>query len=150
MTNRLQTATLLLVDDDPTMVQFLRYVIERSFPDRVKLESVTDATEANRYLMTHIVDLLITDLDMPGMNGLDLLQAAKHRNALTQVMFITGHCSSDTILEALEGGASDYLVKPLQIEQVVELIEQAFARLQRWRQSLAEALRSSERASATS
>lgn len=139
--NRLQLATLLLVDDDPSMVQFLAYVINRSFEGRVRLESVTDATEAHRFIQSHIVDLLITDLDMPNMNGLDLLVTAKHRNALTQVMFITGHCSPSTILEALEGGASDYLVKPLQMDQVVALIEQALARLDRWRHSLAEALR---------
>lgn len=139
MTTLLNRKTrLLLVDDDPCMVRLLTKVIERSFDERIEMQSLTDAAQARDAIETGLIDLLITDLDMPEVNGLALLRSAKRRNALTQVLFVTGESSLDALTDALEWGATDYLLKPLDQMELIELLEQANRRVHRWRRAVAE------------
>jgi DNA-binding NtrC family response regulator len=128
---------LLLVDDDPSMVRLLTRVIDRSFGEEIELQSLIDPTKARDAIERDLIDILITDLEMPGINGLGLLRCAKRRNALTQVLFMTGHSSLDALGDALELGATDYLLKPLDQAELVKLLEQAQNRVRRWRQALA-------------
>jgi len=128
---------LLLVDDDPSMVRLLAKIIDRSFGDRMEMRSLTDPTTARDAIERDLIDILVTDLEMPGINGLGLLRCAKRRNALTQVLFVTGQSSLDALTDALELGATDYLLKPLDQAELVELLEQAQKRVRRWRQALA-------------
>jgi DNA-binding NtrC family response regulator len=138
MTNPCDKKTkLLLVDDDPSMVRLLTKVIDRSFGQEIELHSLTDPTMAREAVERELIDILVTDLEMPGTNGLSLLRCAKRRNALTQVLFVTGQSSLDALSDALELGATDYLLKPLDQVELVELLEQAQKRVQRWRQALA-------------
>jgi DNA-binding NtrC family response regulator len=129
---------LLLVDDDPSMVRLLAKIIDRSFGDEMELQSLTDPTKARDAIATDLFDILVTDLEMPGTNGLELLRCAKRRNALTQVLFVTGHSSLDALTDALELGATDYLLKPFDQAELVDLLQQAQTRVQRWRQALAD------------
>jgi len=128
---------LLLVDDDPSMVRLLTRIIDRSFGNRVQLRSLTDPKEAHRWIEDDVVDILVTDLEMPGVNGLELLRCAKRRNPCAQVLFITGHSTLEAIIGALELGATDYLLKPLDQAELITFIEDAEKRLRRWRESLA-------------
>ncbi|MEI8371710.1 MAG: response regulator [Planctomycetota bacterium] len=128
---------LLLVDDDPSMVRLLAKIIDRSFGDEIEIQSLTDPTKALAILQKDLIDILITDVEMPGADGLELLRCAKRRNSLTQILFITGHSSLDTLSDALELGATDYLLKPLDPAELIELLGQAKKRVQHWRQVLA-------------
>jgi DNA-binding NtrC family response regulator len=128
---------LLLVDDDPSMVRLLAKIIDRSFGDNVEMQSLTDPTKARDAIEKDLIDILVTDLEMPGISGLGLLQYAKCRNPLTQVLFMTGHSSLEPLLNALELGATDYLLKPLDQAEFIEILEQAQKRVQRWRLALA-------------
>jgi DNA-binding NtrC family response regulator len=129
---------LLLIDDDPSMVKLLSRVIERKLgEDAVEVQSLTDPQQALQTLKKELVDIVVTDFDMPGVDGLDILRAAKRRNACTQVLFITGQSSQDTLLEAMEYGAADYLLKPVDQDELLEIIQQAHNRHHRWRQALA-------------
>ena len=128
---------LLLVDDDPSMVRLLAAIIDRSFGDEIELQTLTDPTEARDTIEKSIIDILVTDLEMPGINGLGLLRHAKRKNALTQVLFMTGNSSLEALTDALELGATDYLLKPMDQAELMELLEQAQKRVQRWRQALA-------------
>jgi len=136
-----QSSTLLLVDDDPSMVRLLSTIIERSCGGEIAIESLTDPAKARERIIEGGVDILLTDLEMPDVNGLELLRCAKERNACTQVLFFTGHSSHEALLEALELGATDYLLKPVDQEELLELISQAFSRQKRWHQALAGTLR---------
>ena len=91
--------TLLVIDDDPTMVRMLTKMIERSFGDQIRIKSLTDPAEARVQIEGGSVDILLTELDMPCIDGLELLRAAKRRNAFTQVLFLTGHSSLDALLD---------------------------------------------------
>ena len=129
--------TLLLVDDDPSIVRLLTRVIERSFRDQIEIQSLTNPLEARKCIDNKLFDVLITDLEMPDINGLELLRLAKRRNPCTQVFFITAHSTFEALLDALEMGASDYLLKPIDQVELVELLNQAQARHQRWKGALA-------------
>ena len=119
-------------------MRLLAKVIERSLGDQIEIETLTDPKAARERIDKGGVNILLTDLEMPGINGLELLRCAKRRNAYTQVLFLTGHSSQDSLLDALELGATDYLLKPVDQNELLELIRQAYARQQRWRQALAE------------
>ncbi len=125
-----------MVDDDPDIVRLLIKVIKRALNDEIDIESLTSPGAARKRLDEGGVDILITDLEMPGVSGLELLRCAKRRNACTQVLLITGHSTRDALLDALELGATDYLVKPIDQLELVEILIQAQDRTRRWRQAL--------------
>lgn len=129
--------TMLLVDDDPSMVRLLAKIVERSFGDHICLHSLTDPREARRWIEDNLVDILVTDLEMPGINGLELLRCAKRKNPCAQVLFVTGHSTLEALTDALELGATDYLLKPLDQAELISLLEDAEKRLRRWRDALA-------------
>lgn len=131
---------LLLIDDDPTMVRWLTTVLKREFEDRIEMVALAHARAALEWIERHPVDILITDMEMPRFNGLDLLVATKRRNPCAQVFFVTGHSSLDAVVKAMEHGATDYLLKPLERMEVVEIIKDAQKRFLRWQRALADAL----------
>lgn len=140
--------SLLIVDDDPSMVRLLTKILETSFQNELSLESVTDPEEARRRIDRGGVDILLTDLEMPGLDGLDLLRIAKGRSIATQVLFLTGKSSHHALLEALEHGASDYLLKPVRHEALVERVAEARSRRLRWQMALAATWRQQHEAAA--
>ena len=135
------TTKLLLVDDDPSIVRLLSTVISDALGGEIQIESLTDPAEALDCIDQGGIDILLTDLDMPHIDGLDLLRAAKRRNSSTQVLFITGQSSGDALMKALDDGATDYLLKPVDHSVLVELVSQAHHRHRRWRTALIETLR---------
>ena len=132
---------LLLIDDDPSMVRLLTKVIERGMSDEVDIESLTDPSAAREKIESEHIDILITDLEMPEVNGLELLGQAKKKNPCTQVLFLTGHSTHQALLEAMDLGASDYLLKPVDHAELLALLKQAHGRQARWKKALAETWR---------
>jgi len=101
---------LLIVDDEPVILQILKAVFE---DEPVRLTCVGTGREATRVLEDQGCDLLITDKNLPDINGLELLKKAKELNPFTEVIVITGYASLETALSAMEHDAFDYVVKPL-------------------------------------
>ena len=126
MSESANLATLLMVDDDPAMVRLVARLVERSFHAELNIESLTDPAEARARIERGGISILLTDLDMPEINGLELLRCAKARNACTQVLFLTGHSLHSALFEALELGASDYLLKPVNGQELIDLVGQAW------------------------
>lgn len=129
-------ATLLIVDDDANMVRLVTSIIERSFRAAIKVESLTDSTAAVARIERGGISILLTDLDMPEINGLELLRCAKSRNASTQVLFLTGKSHHGVLLEALELGASDYILKPVDRQVLIDLVRESLARHHRWQKAI--------------
>ena len=136
-----RATTVLIVDDDPSVVRLLEAVVTHEFGDQLDVETLVESVDACHRIDVGGVDILVTDLEMPGMNGIELLRAAKRRNAFTQVLFLTGHSTQEAILDALENGATDYLLKPVDQQSLVDLVRQALCRVQRWRLALGETWR---------
>jgi DNA-binding NtrC family response regulator len=127
---------VLLVDDDPSILLVLKEILEREFPGEFIVKSATDPVMARWHLNSEIFDLLITDLKMPGISGLELLRSAKRSNVWTQVMVVTGHSNVQALMDAMDLGANDYLLKPLKVEELEEAITNCLKRTQRWRSAL--------------
>jgi DNA-binding NtrC family response regulator len=130
-------AKLVLIDDDPAMVRLLATVIHRSFRHDIEVQPFSDPVLARDYLERELADMVVTDLEMPGVDGLQILRTAKSRNPCAQVLLVTGHSSVDALLQALEHGASDYLLKPVDEASFLQLIRDALTRVSRWRKALA-------------
>jgi DNA-binding NtrC family response regulator len=128
---------ILVVDDDESMTRLIKAIIEGTFGAQITTITTTDPKAAGDLLESELIDVLITDLEMPGLSGLDLLRIAKQRNAWTQVILVTAHSACGALTEAMELGASDYLLKPLAPELVSEVVRQTHRRLVRWQQALA-------------
>lgn len=127
---------VLIVDDDPSMTRLLQSLLTLQLGRSAQVEVLTDAVAARDRLVRNCCDVLISDIEMPGLDGLALLRAAKARNAWTQVVFITGHTSVDRLTEAVELGASDYLLKPLDREEIAEVVAQLARRCARWQSAM--------------
>jgi DNA-binding NtrC family response regulator len=138
--NTEQAIHILLVDDDPDLLQVLKAIIQRGFSDDIRIRTANDPKDALQQLDAEIVDVLVTDLEMPGISGLELLRRAKRRNAWTQVLLVTGHSSLDSVTEAMDLGASDYLLKPFTPGELKEVVDGTLSRIRRWRFALAGAL----------
>ncbi len=117
---------LLVVDDEPVILQILKAVFEEE-PWRITL--VGTGAEAQRVLESERVDLLLTDKNLPDVNGLELLRIAKAREPLSEVIILTGYGSLETALTAMELDAFDYVLKPLNnVFDIRKKVRQAFAK----------------------
>jgi len=130
---KLQT---VILDDDLSIVRLLRVVLEKHFSDELDISQYTDPLEAQAGLDATCCDLLISDIDMPGKNGIEMLDYAKKRNAWTQVVFLTGQSSWVYVTDAVEHGASDFLLKPIDTQSLCSVVEQLIERTRRWQVAL--------------
>jgi DNA-binding NtrC family response regulator len=128
---------LLLVEDDPLQMRIYKHTLLRAFGAEIELECFSDSDEALARIRRGHVDILLTDLQLPGVGGLRLLQELKTRNRSAQALMMTATSTSSSLLEALDIGAVDYLLKPIDHELLVRLVRQAEERLLRWRAALA-------------
>ena len=118
-------ATLLLVDDD----DFVRVSLEYLLKDHgYRVFSAAGGVEALELLEREPVDLMLTDLRMPEIDGLQLLRQVKARSPNLIVILLTGHSSLDSAIQAMRHGASDYLLKPCREEELVQRVEAALTR----------------------
>jgi len=101
---------LVIVDDEPVILQILEAVFEEG---PWLLSSCGTGKQAQEIMRDHGVDILLTDKNLPDINGLELLAEAKRINPLAEVIVITGYASLETALSALEMDAFDYVLKPL-------------------------------------
>ena len=130
-------ATVLAIDDDESLLRLIHTSCRVAFGDQVSVETAVDPVRALQRVDEGGLDVVITDLEMPNIDGLAILRTAKRRNAATQVIVLTGHSTHEALLGALEGGAADYVLKPIDPRELAELVKQAILRGARWRQTLA-------------
>jgi two-component system, NtrC family, response regulator AtoC len=106
---------ILIVEDEPKM----RRLIELNLgEDGFVTFSTGDAEAGLKLLHENSIDLVLTDLKLPGMNGLEFLQAVKQQNAALPVVVMTAFGSVETAVEAMKAGASDYVLKPFSLAEM--------------------------------
>src|ERR671937_1460382 len=118
-------ATLLVADDDPGLRESLERTLTRE-GYRVLLAS--DGRAALERLQAGDIDLIVTDLKMPGLTGLELLRAAKAIAPDVDVILLTAFGTIEEAVKAMKDGAYDFLTKPFQRAQLLRLIRQALER----------------------
>ncbi|MEW6719567.1 MAG: sigma-54 dependent transcriptional regulator [Thermodesulfobacteriota bacterium] len=114
---------ILVVDDEPSILGLLTTVFTEN---GWEVASAGSGSEGIEKLERGQFDVILTDLMMPGENGIDLLRASKEIRPDVEVILMTGYATADTAIEAMRSGAFHYLVKPLKIEEVLSLTEKAF------------------------
>jgi len=119
---------VLAVDDQIHMLKLLERIIEE-YTD-YGIVSTSNPLEAKRFLEVNQYDLIITDLKMPGFDGLQLLKLIKEGHRFEEVIIITAFASLESAMQALSFGVFDYLTKPFKKERILESIERAM-KLQR-------------------
>lgn len=115
--------TVLAVDDMPSLLTQLKAIIG----DRYRFVGVTSADAALRYLERGIPDVYILDIDMPEMNGFQLLEAIKARRKIAPVIFLTANATVEYVEKAFDLGVTNFLVKPCNEEAVHAKLEAVFA-----------------------
>jgi DNA-binding response OmpR family regulator len=118
-------SNILVVDDEP--------VARQSLTDILKLEgyvvtSAPNGQAAVEYVRTHPVDLMIVDLRMPGMDGLEVVQVLNQISPDTEVILLTAFGSTDTAIQALRLRIHDYLLKPASTAQIIASVKKALTR----------------------
>jgi DNA-binding NtrC family response regulator len=112
-------AKILIVDDDPRIQTLLQQLLRTKGHEGVTAESGHDALDK---LKTTPFDLVITDLRMPKMNGMELLGHVKALCPTMPVIMVTAYASEDTTVEAVRRGVFDYLAKPFKIDELMAAI----------------------------
>lgn len=119
------TTDVLVVDDQPDVCRMIARAIDRH---SIACVTTTDPGEAQKRLLEQDFALIITDVSMPGITGMELLHLARRRRPGTDVILITGRGSIEQAKEALRAGALDYLEKPLDLGHLGDLVQQVLAR----------------------
>jgi DNA-binding NtrC family response regulator len=131
---------LLIVDDEPDMLKLLGMILR----DKTKYEIITtnNPVEALDLVKRGGYDLVITDLKMPGLDGIEMLDAVKNYDVDIPVIMMTAYGTIETAEEALRKGAFDFITKPFRKEQILFTIEKALSwlRLQRENKNLKDKL----------
>lgn len=120
----METARILLVDDDPALLQALPLTLNLRMSN-VQVHTATSATQALDLLQQHEYNIIVSDIKMPGLDGLDLLALASRQYPEVPVLLITGHGEHDLAIQALRGGAYDYILKPIDRDDLVASIYRA-------------------------
>lgn len=123
---------VLVVDDEENVRHMLQILLRREGYEAVGVASVETAIGE---LEKHSYDIIITDLRMPGRNGLDLVDEVRRRNIDATVVVMTAYGSREVAIEAMKHGAYDYLSKPFEADEVVLLLRKAEERERLFREN---------------
>src|SRR5258707_7046533 len=115
---------ILIVDDDPALLQALPHTVSLRLPE-AKVDTSNSAQRALELIRAHDYDTIVSDIKMPGMDGLELLAKIHELRPETLTLLITGHGDYDLAIQALRGGAYDYLLKPIDRDYFVAALERA-------------------------
>jgi DNA-binding NtrC family response regulator len=115
---------ILLVDDDEDVLSFMSdALVDRGYEPTV----LQNSAEAAAILERETFDLIITDIVMPKVHGLEILESAKRRNPTVRVVFVTGYPHRDILREGFEKGAFSVIEKPFPVETFLATVDRALS-----------------------
>src|SRR5215212_7039052 len=118
----MQATRLLVAEDEANLRLVLQKELQRL---GFRVDVVPDGEAALRRLEEGNVDVLLSDINMPRMDGMELLRRVRERPNPPEVIMLTGHATVETAIEAMKLGAYDYLTKPYHITELDALVKQA-------------------------
>jgi DNA-binding NtrC family response regulator len=119
---------IMLVDDEERFLATTQKLLTKKGIDVVTAASGTEALEV---LKTRHIHVVILDVKMPGMDGNETLKQIKTRFPLVEVIMLTGHATVESAIDGLKSGATDYLMKPTDIDELIKKATEAFEKRQR-------------------
>ncbi|HEX6556180.1 MAG TPA: response regulator [Ktedonobacteraceae bacterium] len=124
---------ILIVDDDPVLLHALQQTISLRMPE-AKIDTTDSAQGALEQIQKYRYDTIVSDIKMPGMDGLQLLARIHELQPGTPTLLATGHGEHDVAIQALRGGAYDYILKPIDRDYFVAALRRAIRTQQLQRQ----------------
>lgn len=122
MIKRDENFRILIVDDNTE----LREILEEYLHDEAgQIDGASNGREALAKHSQAPYDLIITDLNMPEISGMEMIKSIKQENDITEFIIVTGYASLDSAVEAVKMGAFDYIVKPFRMEELKVVVKNA-------------------------
>jgi DNA-binding NtrC family response regulator len=119
-------ATIMLVDDE---VPFVEAMTKRLTRRDLEVDQAFSGKEAlDKLIAGSQAEVVILDVKMPGMDGIEALQAIKGKVPLVEVIMLTGHATVESAIEGMKLGAFDYLMKPCDMDHLIAKVKEAAAR----------------------
>lgn len=118
---------ILLVDDE---TDFLETMAKRFTIRKMPVATATSGQEALRLMDEQEFDVVVLDVRMPGMDGLELLRQIRVKRPITEVIMLTGHASLETGMQGMKLGAYDYILKPADFDELLDKVRKADERRQ--------------------
>ena len=115
---------ILIIDDDVTFCLMLQTLLERN---KYRVTTVFSPIEAKRIIQEKEFDIVMTDLRMPDMSGMDMIRLIKNQAPATQIIMMTGYADIATAIESIKKGAFNYIPKPLNPDEVLNVINEALS-----------------------
>lgn len=115
------SASLLIVDDD----RLTRETLASALADQYRVVTARNGREALEIINPKPIDLILSDMKMPDLDGIGLLQRLQEQAKKPALIFITGHATVESAVQAMKLGAHDYVTKPVNLERLGLLIEKA-------------------------
>lgn len=114
---------ILCIDDDPVFLELFNSTIRKHGHPDDEVILAENGTKGLELIRQAAMDIVITDLVMPDISGLDILRAINRQNVFCEVIVVTAQASVDSAVEAMKLGARDYLTKPLNTGMLIEKLE---------------------------
>jgi DNA-binding NtrC family response regulator len=116
---------VMVVDDE---VDYLETIVKRLQSRRIDVTGVQSGYQALELLDYHSPDIIILDLIMPGMDGIETLREIKKKKPLTEVIMLTGEATVELAIKAMRSGAFDYVLKPVALDDLLDKLRNAHER----------------------
>jgi two-component system OmpR family response regulator len=116
---------MLIVDDEQ---DFLETIVKRLQARNIDVTGVESGYKALEILGSRDPDVIILDVKMPGMDGIETLREIKKKQPLVEVIMLTGHASVESGIQGMQLGAFDYVMKPVALDELLEKVRQAYER----------------------
>jgi len=113
---------LLIIDDDRVFCELLK----RHFEDEYAVTAFTDPEEAVKYVRENYVDVVLSDLSMPKLDGIEILKIVKSETSATDIIIMTAYAKIETAVEAMKMGAYDYIIKPFTMDEISLQLKKLF------------------------
>ena len=127
--------TILILDDEPIVCKRLKSALERK---GYHVETFSKSSEAVARIREKTFEIVITDLKMEGIDGMQFLTEVKQRSPKTEVIVITGFATMETAKESFRKGVLDFLAKPFKLGEIFRVIEKAEKKIQQTNQEVSE------------
>ncbi len=115
---------LLILDDEKDFVESLA---ERLSLRDFKVKTAFNGEDALKIMEENEFDVIILDVQMPGMDGIEALKRIKETNQLAHVLMLTGHATVQTAIDGMKQGAYDYLMKPIETKELINKLMEAYS-----------------------
>jgi len=121
----METFRILIVDDED---DFREAIMKRLRARKMEVAGANSGPKALEMLDTEEFDVVVLDVKMPGMDGIETLRAIKQKKPLVEVIMLTGHASVESGIQGMQLGAFDYVMKPVALDDLMDKLRQAYER----------------------